>query len=69
MALRLGVPCVLSEVFAKLSSGPGNLIGKARSITALGAKAKKALPERFVAEIEPGTDNDADDPGITEEND
>ncbi len=57
------------SAFAKLSSGPGNLIGKARSITALGAKAKKALPERFVAEIEPGTDNDAEDPGITEEND
>lgn len=57
------------SAFAKLSSGPGNLIGKARSITALGAKAKKALPERFVAEIEPGADNEADDPGITEEND
>ena len=57
------------SAFAKLSSGPGNLIGKARSITALGAKAKKALPERFVAEIESGTDNDAEDPGITEEND
>ena len=57
------------SAFAKLSSGPGNLIGKARSITALGAKAKKALPERFVAEIEPGADNDADDPEITEEND
>lgn len=55
--------------FAKLSTGPGNLIGKARSITALGAKAKKALPERFVAEIEPDADNDAEDPGITEEND
>ncbi len=62
-----GDPC--RSAFAKLSSGPGNLIGKARSITALGAKAKKALPERFVAEIEPGTDNDAEDPGITEEND
>lgn len=61
------------SAFAKLSSGPGNLIGKARSITALGAKAKKALPERFVAEIETDADNDADndaeDPGITEEND
>ena len=57
------------SAFAKLSSGPGNLIGKARSITALGAKAKKALPERFVAEIEPGADNEADDPEITEEND
>lgn len=33
--------------FAKLASGPGNLIGKAKSLSALGAKAKKALPQRF----------------------
>lgn len=54
------------NAFAKLSTGPGNLIGKAKSLTSLGAKAKKALPERFVREID--ADTEAEESENTEEN-
>ena len=53
------------SAFAKLSSGPGNLVGKARALTALGAKAKKALPERFINEC---ADTAEEEPENTEEN-
>lgn len=33
------------DAMGKLSKGPGNLIGKARKISELGAKSKKSLPE------------------------
>jgi len=49
------------NAFAKLSTGPGNLIGKAKSLTSLGAKAKKALPEHFVREIDADTETDNSD--------
>lgn len=38
----------LSAAISKLHTGPGNLIGKAKALSTLGAKAKKGLPERFV---------------------
>lgn len=44
-----------NSAFAKLSTGPGNLVGKARSLSALGAKAKKDLPQRFLEQADPDT--------------
>lgn len=54
------------NALAKLSTGPGNLIGKVKSITSLGAKAKKALPERFIRETDDSSD--VDDSENIEEN-
>ena len=45
-----------NSAFAKLSTGPGNLVGKARSLSALGAKAKKDLPQRFLEQADPDTE-------------
>lgn len=41
-----------SDAFAKLTTGNGNLVGKARKLEQLGAKAKKPLPPRFEADDE-----------------
>lgn len=39
-----------NDAFSKLTSGNGNLIGRAKRLGELGAKAKKALPERYLPE-------------------
>lgn len=37
-----------NSAFAKLSTGPGNLISRAQKINSLGARSKKELPDRYV---------------------
>lgn len=39
-----------NTAFGKLAAGPGNLIGRAQKLQTLGAKAKKALPDRYNAD-------------------
>ncbi len=39
-----------SDAIKKLSTGSGNLIARAKRIEALGAKAKKQIPEKFINE-------------------
>lgn len=43
-----GAHQALDDAYKKLSTGAGNLIGRAEKMQALGAKAKKALPSRFL---------------------
>ena len=40
------------EAVKKLSTGSGNLISRAKRIEALGAKAKKQIPEKFIEKEE-----------------
>lgn len=37
-----------NSAFAKLSTGPGNMIARAQKIASLGARSKKELPDRYV---------------------
>lgn len=39
-----------NTAFGKLAAGPGNRIGRAQKLQTLGAKAKKALPDRYNAD-------------------
>ena len=38
------------DAVKKLSTGSGNLVSRAKRIEALGAKAKKQIPEKFIQE-------------------
>jgi len=47
-----------NEAHKKLSSGRGNLIGKAEKIRNLGAKSKKKLPNSFAAFLDDETEDE-----------
>lgn len=51
-----------NEAFAKLTTGTGNLMSRAARLSALGVKAKKQLPERYLAD-------EADDQNLKETDD
>ena len=47
-----------NDAYGKLTGGTGNLIGRALRLEELGAKAKKALPDRYRDAAGAGNDDD-----------